>query len=127
VTLACPDAPVAVRDPFLTIVVERARTEALRHRSYPREVAVFTKRFGLDLLERTIRTFVQAFIGALLAAPVFSIELPTLKAAALAGVAAAAAVVMGIMSQPVGSGESASVIPEPGPGDYPADPQPAGH
>ena len=88
---------------------------------------MFTKRFALDLLERTIRTFIQAFLGAVLAAPVFNLELPTLKAAALAGLASVATVIMGVMSGPIGAKESPSVIPEPGPGDYPADPQPAGH
>lgn len=86
---------------------------------------MFTKRFALDLLERTIRTFVQAFLGALLAAPVFNVDIPALKAAALAGLAAVAAVVMGLMSEPVGARATASVIPEPGPGDYPpGEPQP---
>ncbi len=41
---------------------------------------MFSKRFALDLLERTIRTFVQAFLGALLATPVFNLEIPALKA-----------------------------------------------
>ena len=81
---------------------------------------MFTKRFGLDLLERTIRTFVQAFLGALLAAPVFNLEIPTVKAAAMAGFASVAAVLMGMMTAPIGAKESPSVIPEPGPGDYPA-------
>jgi hypothetical protein len=80
---------------------------------------VFTKRFGLDLLERTIRTFIQAFLGALLAAPVFNLEIPTLKAAAMAGLASAAAVIMGIVAGPIGAKETPSVLPEPGPGDYP--------
>ena len=81
---------------------------------------MFTKRFALDLLERTIRTFIQAFLGALLAAPVFNIDIPTVKAAAMAGFAAVAAVLMGMMTAPVGAGHTPSVIPEPGPGDYPA-------
>jgi hypothetical protein len=80
---------------------------------------LFTKRFALDLLERTIRTFIQAFLGALLAAPVFNLDIPTLKAAAMAGFAAVAAVLMGVVTGPIGADETPSVIPEPGPGDYP--------
>ncbi len=80
---------------------------------------MFTKRFAVDLLERTIRTFIQAFIGALLAAPVFNLEIPTLKAAAMAGLASVAAVIMGIVSGPIGAKDTPSVLPEPGPGDYP--------
>jgi hypothetical protein len=37
----------------------------------------------------------------------------------MAGLASVAAVVMGIMTGPIGSKESPSVIPEPGSGDYP--------
>ena len=89
---------------------------------------MFTKRFALDLFERMIRTFLQAFLGALLAAPAFNLDIPAVKAAALAGMAAVAAVVMGLLSQPIGTSTSASVIPEPGPGDYPpGEAQPAGH
>jgi hypothetical protein len=80
---------------------------------------VFTKRFAVDLLERTIRTFIQAFLGALLAAPVFNLDIPTLKAAAMAGLAAVAAVIMGVVTGPIGAKETPSVLPEPGPGDYP--------
>lgn len=83
---------------------------------------MFTKRFAVDLLERTIRTFIQAFLGALLAAPVFNLDIPTLKAAAMAGLASVAAVIMGVATGPVGAKDSPSVIPEPGPGDYPAEP-----
>ncbi len=81
---------------------------------------MFSKRFVVDLSERTIRTFIQAFLGALLAAPVFNLDIPTLKAAAMAGFASVAAVLMGVVTGPIGSKESPSVIPEPGPGDYPA-------
>lgn len=80
---------------------------------------MFTKRFGVDLLERTVRTFIQAFLGALLAVPVFNLEIPTLKAAAMAGLASVAAVVMGMLSAPIGANDTPSVIPEPGPGDFP--------
>ncbi len=80
---------------------------------------MFTKRFALDLLERTIRTFLQAFLGALLAAPVFNLEIPTVKAAAMAGFASVAAVLMGVVTGPLGAKETPSLIPEPGPGDYP--------
>ena len=83
---------------------------------------MFSKRFALDLLERTIRTFLQAFLGALLAAPVFNLEIPTLKAAAMAGFASVAAVIMGVVTGPIGADATPSIIPEPGPGDYPPEP-----
>ena len=80
---------------------------------------MFSKRFVVDLSERTIRTFIQAFLGALLAAPVFNLDIPTLKAAAMAGLASVAAVIMGVVTGPIGAKETPSVLPEPGPGDYP--------
>lgn len=44
-------------------------------------------------LLRAARTFAQAFLATLTAAPVLNLEVPTLKAAALAGAAAVLAMV----------------------------------
>jgi hypothetical protein len=46
-----------------------------------------------DMLERTIWTFVEAFLGALVVAPLVSVDANTLELAALAGGGAALAVV----------------------------------
>ena len=46
-----------------------------------------------DMLERTICTFVEAFLGALVVAPLISVDANTLELAALAGGGAALAVV----------------------------------
>tara|TARA_R110002020_G_scaffold324013_4_gene539833 strand:- start:32123 stop:32410 length:288 start_codon:yes stop_codon:yes gene_type:complete len=46
-----------------------------------------------DMLERTLWTFVEAFLGALVVAPLISVDANTLELAALAGGGAALAVV----------------------------------
>ena len=46
-----------------------------------------------DMLERTARTFIEAFIGALTVAPLVGVEAETIQLAALAGGGAALAVV----------------------------------
>ena len=46
-----------------------------------------------DMLERTLWTFVEAFLGALVVAPLVSLDANTLELAALAGGGAALAVV----------------------------------
>ena len=46
-----------------------------------------------DMLERTFWTFVEAFLGALVVAPLVSIDANTVQLAALAGGGAALAVV----------------------------------
>ena len=46
-----------------------------------------------DMLERTIWTFVEAFLGALVVAPLVSVDANTVQLAALAGGGAALAVV----------------------------------
>ena len=45
-----------------------------------------------DMLERTIWTFIEAFLGALVVAPLISVDANTLELAALAGGGAALAV-----------------------------------
>ena len=46
-----------------------------------------------DMLERTILTFIEAFLGALVVAPLISVDANTLELAALAGGGAALAVI----------------------------------
>ena len=46
-----------------------------------------------DMLERTVWTFIEAFLGALVVAPLISVDANTLELAALAGGGAALAVV----------------------------------
>ena len=46
-----------------------------------------------DMLERTFWTFVEAFLGALVVAPLVSVDADTVQLAALAGGGAALAVV----------------------------------
>ena len=46
-----------------------------------------------DMLERTLWTFIEAFLGALVVAPLVSLDANTLELAALAGGGAALAVV----------------------------------
>ncbi len=53
-----------------------------------------------DMLERTIWTFVEAFLGALVVAPLISVDANTLELAALAGGGAALAVVKTYAKKP---------------------------
>jgi hypothetical protein len=56
-----------------------------------------------NLLERIVRTFVAVFLGAALAAaPDGGITLDIAQQAALAGVAAVATLILGIVSKPIG-------------------------
>lgn len=68
-----------------------------------------------DLVERLIRTFVQAFLGTLIAANWFSVDqirnVSTLQAAGLAGIAAVLSVVTSVIAKFVGKPESASLAP----------------
>jgi hypothetical protein len=72
-------------------------------------------RYALDLAERLIRTFVQAFLGTLIAANWFSVDqirnVSALQAAGLAGVAAVLSVVTSVIAKFVGKPDSASLAP----------------
>lgn len=68
-----------------------------------------TRAFWQDLLERAVSTFAQALLGA---GAVLSFDTTSLK---IAGVAAAAAVLKGIVASQVGAPDSASLLPEPAP------------
>lgn len=65
---------------------------------------MFTKSFALDLLERALSTFAQAFLGAY---AVVGAE----KAAAAAGIAAGIAILKGLAASQVGAPDSASLLP----------------
>jgi len=65
-----------------------------------------------DVLERAVATYVQAVVGLVLAAGATSLEMSTLRAAAVGAVPAALAVVKGWLATvlPVGD-DSASLLP----------------
>ena len=60
--------------------------------------------FIKDILERTLVTFVQAFLGVWVVT-----DVSTVKTAAVAGVAAALAVLKGLIASRVGDSASASL------------------
>lgn len=72
-------------------------------------------RYARDLVERLIKTFVQAFLGTLVAANWFSLDqirnVSTLQAAGLAGAAAVLSVVTSLISKFVNRPDSASLAP----------------
>jgi hypothetical protein len=66
-------------------------------------------RFFTDLAERTIATYLEAFIGLLLVGGIT--DLSTAKSAAIAAVPAGLAVVKGALSGFLGDPDTASVLP----------------
>lgn len=79
-------------------------------------------RFFLDLLERTLFTYVEVVLGLLIAsATTEAIDLSVAKAAAIAAIPAALAVVKSALSSMVGTPGTASALPT---GAAPADPGP---
>lgn len=66
--------------------------------------------FLVDLAERVGLTFVEAFLGVLLVAPVFNLDVSTLHAAAMGGAAAAAAVAKGMIAKRLGQPGTASLV-----------------
>lgn len=64
---------------------------------------MFNKTWLLDTLERTFRTFLQAFIGMMIASGLVDFSVPAVKAATAAGVASAGAVVLAALSALNGS------------------------
>lgn len=69
--------------------------------------------FVKDLVERAVKTFVQAFVAAIVASS--TIDIDTGKKALLAGVAAALSVVSSLISSRFGAKNSASLLPPPPP------------
>lgn len=70
-------------------------------------------KFLRDLAERTISTYVQALAGLLIAGWSDAVDLGTLRAAAVAAIPAALAVVKGLVARQFGSPDDASLT-----GDY---------
>ena len=78
---------------------------------------MFTAKFLTDLAERSLKTFLQVFIAALLLVPGANLfDLSLLRTAAMGGVAAALSVVSSVLSSRVGDRDSAALLP----GDEPA-------
>jgi hypothetical protein len=63
--------------------------------------------YAKDLLERVVATFVLGFLTIWMAAPA---SVDTAKAAALAGLLAAASLVKGLLAKFLGNTESASLV-----------------
>ncbi|MEV5953717.1 holin [Streptomyces sp. NPDC051987] len=66
-------------------------------------------KFFVDLAERTVATYLEAFLGLLLAGSV--VDLSAAKAAAVAAIPAGLAVVKGALSAFVGSPTTAAALP----------------
>lgn len=66
--------------------------------------------FATDLVARTIRTYAAAFLGLLVAAPVFTLDVSSFQAAALAAAPAALAVAKGLIAKRVGDPSTASLV-----------------
>lgn len=71
---------------------------------------MFTKKYVLDLVERMAFTWVAAFVATLVAPEVMTLNVDTLQAAALAGVAAVVTLVKGLLAKSVGSKDSAGIV-----------------
>lgn len=67
--------------------------------------------FWLDLLLRTVRTYVAAFVAFLLALPVLDLSYSTLAAASAAALPAVLAVVKGAVASRIGEPDSAALLP----------------
>jgi uncharacterized membrane protein len=68
-----------------------------------------TKTFLLDLAERTVATYLEAFLGLLLAGQVT--DLSAAKAAAIAAIPAGLAVIKGALAGAIGPKSGASALP----------------
>lgn len=78
------------------------------------------KQFLLDLVERTIATYVQAVLGLLLADSTQLVHIGTVRVAAVAALPAALAVVKGALAGSIGTSGTASVLPSRTPPTTPA-------
>lgn len=70
---------------------------------------MFTKAFLVDLAERAIATYIQAFIGFLVAGTT-EINISTLESAALAAIPAALSVAKSLLASQVGDPATASLV-----------------
>ena len=69
-------------------------------------------RYLVDLLERAAATYIEALIGLLIASAVTTIDVSTLKAAAISAIPAGLAVVKAGLARFTGNDDSASLAPE---------------
>lgn len=67
--------------------------------------------FWIDLVLRTVRTYVAGFVGFLVAVPVFSLEIGILTAAAVGAIPATLAVAKGALSSKIGSSDTPAALP----------------
>lgn len=67
--------------------------------------------FYVDLLLRTLRTYVAAFLGLLVAVPVFQIDVGIAVAAASGALPAALAVLKAALARRIGDAGTAAVLP----------------
>lgn len=65
----------------------------------------------LDMVGRVIRTYFVSFLGFLVAAPVFSLDVSALQAAAVAAAPAAITVVKSWVASRLGNTETAALLP----------------
>jgi hypothetical protein len=66
--------------------------------------------FGVDLVFRTVRTYVVTFIGVLVAVPVFTLTVSSLRSAAIAAIPAALTVVKSVIARKIGA-DTAALLP----------------
>lgn len=71
---------------------------------------MFTKAFLIDLAERAFATYLQAFIGFLVAGAT-EVNLSVIESAGLAAIPAALSVVKSMIASRVGDPDSAALIP----------------
>lgn len=73
------------------------------------------KRYALDLFERVVKTFLQAFIGQVILSGLdvyrALTDLSVLEKAGTAGMAAVVALLFGLVARWVGAPDSASLLP----------------
>lgn len=73
---------------------------------------MFTKRFLLDLLERSVATFVQTFAGTLVGDGLLNnVHIPWSAKLAIAGTAGLGSVLKSLAATQLGASDSASVLP----------------
>lgn len=66
--------------------------------------------FLKDLIERTVATYVQVFLGLIIATSTDMVDINTLKVAAISALPAALAVAKGLIAKRFGDPNSASLV-----------------
>lgn len=70
------------------------------------------KNWLIDAAERVISTYVQAFLGLVIAAGLDAMSMSTLRAAAVAALPAALSALKAVVARTVGSPDDASLVPD---------------